>query len=112
MSERQPQPRKEITSPEGRADLRRTRDFQWEFMERIRDAMSEFGELWWCIWNKRRLPEGPGEHRQCLLSGMDVNAWVQEHPEWFDQGPWDDERYAIPIKLTAAGLEAMENRHL
>ncbi len=102
----------ELTSPEQRERLRYTRNHQWAFMERIRDAMSEFGCLWWCIWNKRRLPEGPGEYRMCLLSGMDVNAWVVEHPEWFNQGEWNDDRYAIPITLTEAGLEALLNRHL
>lgn len=68
--------------------------------------------LWFCVWNKRRLPEQADEWRACLMTGMDKFEWMDKHPEWFVRGYWDDDRYAIPVQLTDAGREALENREL
>jgi hypothetical protein len=47
-----------------------------------------------------------------LLDGMEKLEWINAHPDWFEMGEWDDGRYAAPLKLTAAGQLALQNREL
>ena len=101
-------PPKTLTSPADRAMARRVREVQWQFMERVASA----GTLWWCNWNKRGLPEGTDECRMGLISGMELAAWMQTHPDWWEIGAWDDARYAMPVALTAAGRDAFASRAL
>ena len=95
-----------LSSPDDRAMARRTREAQWEFMQRVADA----GTLWWCAWNTSSLPEGPDECRMGLLEGMEVSQWMHTHPAWWDIGGWDDTRSAQPVRLTEAGREALAHR--
>ena len=37
---------------------------------------------------------------------------AQLPPDWTIIGEWSGERYARPVHITAAGLEALENRRL
>ncbi len=75
-------------------------------MERI----AEHGTLWFCVWNKRGLPEQADEWRSCLVSGMELQDWMQTHATWFVCGEWSDDRYAAPVQLTDAGREALKHR--
>jgi len=90
------------------AYARHARDDQWRFMERV----ALFGVLWWCIWNKNGRLEREDEERDCLISGMERQEWMQAHSDWWIVGEWDEERYARPVRLTAAGQFALANRHL
>mgnify|MGYP001563291841 FL=1 len=92
-----------LTTPEAQAMARHIRDGQWVFMRRV----AEWGTLWWCCWNKRGLPEAADESRMSLLSGMQLGAWLQTHPEWWDIGAWEEGRYAQPVRLTPAGHAAL-----
>jgi hypothetical protein len=47
-----------------------------------------------------------------LIEGSEFCDWVQAHPDWYDLGEFDDERYAQPLRLTAAGREALAHREL
>lgn len=86
----------------------RTRQQQWQFMEKI----AAVGILWWCIWNKGGRPEAADEQRNCLLSGLDINQWIWAHRNWFRIGKWNESRYARPVRLTSTGREALRNRKL
>lgn len=85
---------------------RSTRNRQWRFMERC----AEHNPLWFCVWNKERRDEGPDEWRDCLIGGMDILGWMDQHPDWFVKGEWSDERYAMPVSLTDAGRVALAER--
>ena len=89
-----------------RAHARQLRDRQWHFMARIAAA----GTLWYCNWNKRNLPEAVDELRDSLLASVTIADWVERHPNWFVEGPWDDERYAFSFQLTDAGREALAHQ--
>jgi len=95
-----------LTGDASRARARYTRDQQWNFMARA----AEHDPLWFCIWNKRHLPEAADEWRDGLITGLDIEAWVSDHPTWFVRGEWDDGRYARPIWLTDAGRAALIER--
>lgn len=103
MKPQKPVQRKDRQS---RKMARLIRDRQWEFMERC----ARHNPLWFCCWNKLRLPEAADELRSCLMSGMDYNDWIQRHRSWFRLGKWDDKRYAMPIRLTALGRRALKER--
>lgn len=97
---------KKLTSRRDRQTARYTRDFQWKFTEKV----AEHDPLWFCVWNKKKLPEGPDEMRCCLLTGMDVLSWTDAHKDWFVFGEWSEERYALPVRLTDAGRLALAER--
>ena len=44
------------------------------------------------------------------MSGMDILTWMRSHRDWFRKGKWSDERYALPVRLTRLGKEALFNR--
>jgi hypothetical protein len=85
---------------------RRLRDRQWWFMER----MARVGTLWYCPWNKCRRPAAPDEVRDSLLSAISLLDWIDQHPAWFLEGPWDETRDAFPLQLTEAGRAALQQR--
>ena len=87
---------------------RRIRDFHWSFMERL----AAEGTVHVNTWNKYRHEERPDELRLSLLSGMQLSEWINAHPDWFDIGPQNRERWTQPVSLTEAGCEALANRHL
>lgn len=89
-----------------RQHARWSREYQWRFMERVKQS----GTLWFTPWNKRRRPEAPDEWRDGLLTGLDIVRWCSKHPDWFVVGEWSDERDARPISLTDAGRLALQNR--
>jgi hypothetical protein len=95
-----------LTSKSDRQMARRIRDSQWNFMEKV----AALGTVWWCIWNKIRREERTDEVRCCLISGMELNEWMMTHPDWWDVGEWDDERYGRPVKLTEVGRIALAER--
>lgn len=97
-----------LTDKSSREQARHTRNRQWRFMERVREC----GTLWFCLWNKKRLPEAADEWRDGLIGGMELVEWMGKHAEWFIRGDWDDERYAEPVQLTADGLQALDHRDL
>lgn len=105
---KQQQP-KRLRSKVEREIARYVRDGQWVFMERIQAV----GTLWFCVWNKNRYhskPYPPDLWVCCLMTGMGYLEWMRCHSDWFIQGEWDEERYAVPIQLTAAGVDALSNR--
>jgi len=96
-----------VTDTSMRRMARYIRNEQWRLMERI----EEHSTLWFCVWNKRRLPELPDEKRCGLIDGLELMEWFsRHHPDWFIQGPWSDERYAFPLQLTDAGRVALTER--
>jgi len=97
---------KELTDESSRRRARAVRETHWRFMERC----ALHAPLWFCVWNKRGLPEASDEWRDGLMTGMDILAWMHAHPTWFSDGPWDDGRYARPVSLTPAGHEALTQR--
>jgi hypothetical protein len=97
---------KRLRSKFERDCARRVREAQWEMMERA----AKHDPLWFCIWNKRKLDSKEDELRCCLMSGMDRQAWIDAHPDWFEVGEWSDERYAVPIRLTDVGRKALTER--
>jgi hypothetical protein len=99
---------KKLTSKNMRQIARNIRNAQWGMMEK----MQKFDTIWFCVWNKRRLPEAPDEIRCGLIDGMELLSWTDTHSDWFEKGEWNDERYAMPIKLTDAGRDALNNRAL
>jgi hypothetical protein len=85
---------------------RNTRDQHWDFMEKVQ----RLGVVWWCIWNKKKMPELQDEHRCSLISGMELNEWIHRHRDWWRIGKWDEARYACPVRLTTAGRQALRDR--
>ena len=85
---------------------RAARDYQWRFMERA----AELGTIWFTAWNKYRREQGPDEWRDALITGIDILQRIEQQPEWFVVGEWDDARFARPISLTQAGLVALKDR--
>lgn len=83
---------------------RYTRDYQWKFTERV----AQHNPLWFCVWNKAKLPEGPDEMRCDLCSGMDILEWIKAHKDWFKVGRWSEKRYAVPVSLTDTGRKALK----
>lgn len=102
------QPKDLSSEPRWPGIARRIRDEHWLFMERC----AEHDPLWYCVWNKTRQPELPDEWRDALVNGMELLDWVNRHPDWFVVGEWDDDRYARPYRLTAAGHAALADRAL
>ena len=45
-----------------------------------------------------------------LIDGSELAQWLRSHPDWTEVGEWSDERYAVPIYITEAGREALDNR--
>jgi hypothetical protein len=99
---------KQLDSIEHRQVARNIRNTQWRFMERC----LECNPLWWCIWNKKRMPELEDEWRSGLLDGMELMEWIDAHRRWFRIGKWNDTRYARPVRLSPPGRVALEHRHL
>jgi hypothetical protein len=66
--------------------------------------------LWFCVWNKRGLPEKIDEWRDGLISGMEILGWIKQHRRWFIVGRWSEDRYAVPIILTPEGRRALAER--
>lgn len=97
---------KQLKTKFWRKHARLTRDFQWEFMNRIKAC----GTLWFCIWNKNGRKEMDDELRCCLMDGIDIQDWMNRHRKWFLQGKWNEERYAWPIRLTKLGRAALAER--
>jgi hypothetical protein len=99
---------KQLNSDDDRRVARNVRDSQWEFMERCK----AHHPLWWCVWNKERRPELEDEWRSGLLDGMEILDWIESHRTWFRVGKWSDARYARPIRLKPAGLDALEHKEM
>ena len=100
---------KRLTEPHQRETARRIRDHHWRVLERA----GELDPLWCCWWDKRGFHKPPAVDVEsfCLLSGMEFLDWIQnDHPDWVEIGEWDDERYAAPVRLTAAGRDALAHR--
>lgn len=97
---------KVLTSELDRQIARRTREFQWKFTERA----GQHNPLWFCVWNKHRLPEKPDEFRCCLMSGLDITDWIRSHPNWFRWGQWSEKRQARSVRLTDYGRQALMER--
>lgn len=93
-----------------RAAARRTRDYHWSILEKA--AALDPEPLWVCTWNKHRRPELADEVRMCLLSGVDLCNWLGRHQDWLLLGDFDETRYAQPLRLTKAGLQALSHREL
>jgi len=91
---------------EDRAMARRMRDGQWDFAERV----AATGTVWFSPWDKERRTELADELRCCLISGVEMLYWLDQHPEWWEIGEWDHSRQARPIRLTAAGRAALVDR--
>jgi hypothetical protein len=87
---------------------RHARNRQWELLEKI----AKYNPVWFCIWNKRGLPELEDEIRCSLMTGLEDARWLHKHPHWFTEGPWSDERYAMPLYITEAGREALAKRQM
>jgi hypothetical protein len=94
------------TSADARLIACRVRKARWAFMAQL----EAHGTVWFCAWNKRRLPEGEDELRCGLLSGIKYVDWIEAHPDWFHVGAWDTIRYAQPVQLTEAGQQALYDR--
>ncbi len=97
---------KRLRSASARREARVDRDQQWRFTERV----AERGTLWFCNWNKLRMPEATDELRVDLMTGMTIIDWMSRHADWFVVGEWDQDRYAMPIQLTDAGRSALADR--
>lgn len=105
---------KQLTSDEDRRMARYVRDRHWQTLERA----AEHNPLYICWWDKDRrhsrskepLPDDLQVHG--LIGGMEVARWLRDHPDWTEIGEWSDERYAVPVWITDAGREALQNRHL
>lgn len=89
-----------------RERARHVRDNQWRFTERC----AEHETFWFCVWNKNRRDEAANEWRDALMTGMEIQDWMHRHSDWFSVGEWDDDRYAVPVKITDAGRSALEDR--
>lgn len=68
---------KRFSSKYHREVARRIRDSQWELMQRV----ATLGTLWFCVWNKRQLPELADEKRCGLIDGMEYLEWMDQHPD-------------------------------
>jgi len=97
---------KHLKTKWARKHARHVRNRQWKFMDRIKS----YGTLWFCIWNKRHMDEKPDEWRDGLITGMEIQDWIDRHRKWFLQGKWNDERYARPVRLTKLGRAALTDR--
>jgi hypothetical protein len=97
---------KRLRSAADRRMARETRDAQWTLMERV----ANLGTLWFCVWNKARLPQLSDEMRCGLIDGLEYLEWIDSHSDWWIKGKWDDARYAFPLQLTDAGRIALADR--
>lgn len=102
---------KRLTSLRHRAMARRMRDHQWE----IADRVAKLGTLWICWWNKNRRHDTsqplPDDLLVCgLIDGLELLEWFGTHMDWWSVGPWSDERYAAPVRLTDTGRAALGER--
>lgn len=97
---------KNLRSKADREMAREARDFHWSFMERL----DRQGTVHVCPWNKYRHEERPDELRLSLIDGEELIAWLRAHPEWFQIGPQNTERWTNPISLTEAGRQALKDR--
>ena len=95
-----------LTDEESCRRARYIRDRQWRFME----CIAEHRVLWFCIWNKKGLPQALDEWRDGLITGMEIQDWIDRHRKWFLVGPWNDERYARRVQLTKEGNQALAVR--
>lgn len=97
---------KKLRDKASRAMARCTRDRQWEFTGRC----NNHSPLWFCVWNKARRPEEADEWRDCLITGLEIQEWIERHSDWFKVGDWDEARYARPVWITPAGQQALIER--
>jgi hypothetical protein len=74
------------------------------------ERCAEHNPLWFCVWNKGGRPEASDEWRDGLITGMEIQAWMARHRDWFKIGRWNEKRYARSIRLTNAGRAALANR--
>lgn len=85
------------------------RDAQWAFADRV----AEHGTLWFCWWDKAHRHKGarPADvFVTGLIDGLEYLDWMNRHPDWWNIGKWQDDRYAAPIQLTEAGRAALAER--
>lgn len=97
---------KRLTDRDSRRMARFVRDRQWKFME----CCLASNPLWFCVWNKKKLPELADEWRDGLITGLEIEQWMAAHKDWFKRGRWSPKRYARPIRLTDAGKAALADR--
>lgn len=92
------------------ACARWVRDRQWAFADQVASS----NPLWWCWWNKNKhhKVERSDLYLSGLLDGMELRVWLETHPDWWQIGEWDEDHFAAPVRLTAAGKRALNNRHL
>lgn len=86
-----------------------SRDRQWQFAEKV----EKHGTLWFCWWNKNRRHREPHPDDlwvDGLITGMEILDWLKRHEDWWVIGEWDDDHYAAPVQLTAAGRTALAER--
>lgn len=103
---------KVLNSSEDRAIARQIRDNQWAVLERI----AEHDPLWICWWDKdgrhSKIEERPDDLAVfSLLKSNELSLWLGPsgpHADWIEVGPWSEERYAAPVRLTSAGRSALE----
>lgn len=96
---------KRLTKKWDRDSCRRMRNQHWLFMEQIRDAG---GLMWFCPWDKYRKHGADGVMVDGLI-GWGLLNWMCSHKDWFKRGGWSEKRCARPVRLTEAGLAALEN---
>ncbi len=101
-------PEKRLTTKADRMDARRTRDSQWEFMERV----AREGVVWVCPWDKKRRHGADGVHSEGLLCWPDFSSWLESHKDWWRPGRWSERRCAFSVRLTDAGRAALSQREL
>ena len=105
---------KALESPKDREMARRIRNRQWAVLEQI----AERDPLWICWWDQwgrhSQIEERPNDLAVfCLLDSNELLLWFGPsgpHADWVEVGPWSEERYAAPVRITAAGRSALEAR--
>lgn len=100
---------KRLTDYRERMIARRQRDSQWRFMERV----AREGVVWVCPWDKySKHKNGDGVYVFGLLGSNEFYHWLDSHKDWWKKGRWSDKRCAASVRITEAGLVALQNRHL
>jgi len=97
---------KKLTSQDNRRMARFMRNRHWLFMEKV----DEFGVIWFCCWDKdqRHKPPAPNVVVDGLL-GAGYLDFMCQHKDWFKRGRWSEKKYAVSVRLTPAGIEALKN---
>lgn len=99
---------KKLRDKSSRKMARNMRNQHWLFMEKI----AEHGVVWFCPWDKFGKHKNPGANEVVDgLTGWGILEWTGRHKDWFKWGSWSYDRCARPVRLTPAGIAALENWH-